>query len=76
MSYFHTGYSMYTEKEVEERIKETLKKHLEPYEDCRRLVFLLASDNNPSIEDVGYYLKIAEEIRSNFRDYYKRKGNI
>ena len=31
--------SMYTEKEVDERIKETLKKHLEPYEDCRRLVF-------------------------------------
>ena len=71
MSYYYKA-----EKKLEEGIKEGLEKHLEPFEDCRRLVFLLASDNNPSIEDVGYYLKIAKEIRSNFRDYYKRKEQI
>ena len=65
-----------TEKEVEAGIKEELDKNLAPYEYCRELVFLIASNDNPSIKEVRRYIKIAKEVRSNFWDYYKRKEQI
>ena len=71
MSYYYKA-----EKEVEEGIKEGLKEILVPYERCRELVFLIASNNNPTIKEVGKYLEDAEEIRSYFGDYFERKEQI
>ncbi len=65
-----------TFEEVEAGIKETLQENLVPYEYCRELVFLIASNDNPSIKEISRYLKIAKEVRSNFWDYYKRKEQI
>ena len=65
-----------TFEEVEAGIKETLQENLVPYEYCRELVFLIASNDNPSIKEVSRYLKIAKEVRSNFWDYYKRKEQL
>ena len=65
-----------TFEEVEAGIKETLQENLVPYEYCRELVFLIASNDNPSLEELKRYIKIAKEVRSNFWDYYKRKEQI
>tara|TARA_R100000458_G_C8116208_1_gene136996 strand:- start:55 stop:255 length:201 start_codon:yes stop_codon:yes gene_type:complete len=65
-----------TFEEVRAGIKEKLQEELVPYEWCRELVFLIASNDNPSIKEVSRYLKIAKEVRSNFWDYYKRKEQV
>lgn len=63
-------------EEVRAGIKEKLQEELVPYEWCRELVFLIASNDNPSLEEVKRYIKIAKEVRSNFWDYYKRKEQV
>jgi len=39
-------------------------------------VFLLASNDNPTIKVVGKYLEDAKEIRSYFWDYYDREEKL
>ena len=53
--------------------KESNMSKQELYEQARELVFLLASDDNPPIKEVGKYLEDAKEIRSNFWDYHDRE---